>query len=215
MSDRPALPTGRGLGLTLVPLWIAVVVLGMIALVRYSLGPGRSAAAPVAWPAATQAHRVAGRPALVMIAHPRCACTRASIGELATLMARCDGRVSATVLFVRPSRTSADWNDTDLRHSAESIPGVTVLTDSGGHEAALFGAATSGQVVLYGADGRLRFSGGITAGRGHAGDNAGRTTVEQYLLAGRPDRPETPVFGCELFDPRSGAPKEATREWPN
>ena len=197
----------------LLSLWVLVVGVGMIALVRYSLGPGRSAAAPAAWPAATHAQRIAGRATLVMIAHPRCACTRASIGELAKLMARCDGRVSTTVLVVRPSGTSASWNDTDLRHSAESIPGVTVLTDSGGHEAALFGAATSGQVMLYDAAGRLRFSGGITAGRGHAGDNAGRMTVEEYLLAGQVQRPETPVFGCELFDPRSGAPKEATREW--
>jgi hypothetical protein len=202
----------RGRMVVLLPVWIIAVAVGMIALVRYSLGPGLSAEAPEVWPAASHARRAAGEPTLVMIAHPRCACTRASIEELARLMAHCAGRVSATVLFIQPAGTSTDWNDTDLRRAATAIPGLTVMTDSGGREAARFGAATSGQVLLYDASGRLQFSGGITPGRGHSGDNAGRSAVQDYVLAGRTDRPIAPVFGCELFEPNSMVPNRRTRE---
>ena len=188
--------------------WAVVVAVGMGLLVRYSLGPGRPAHAPELWPAGTRAARTPGRPSLVMIAHPRCACTRASLGELAVLMARCPGRLSATVLFVRPQGTPVAWDRTDLRSSAEAIPGVAVITDDDGREARRFGAATSGQVLLYDTEGRLEFSGGITAGRGHSGDNAGRAALEARLLEGRGGRPTTPVFGCALFDSRS-APAES------
>jgi hypothetical protein len=199
----------------LIPLWVVVVAAGMVALVRYSLGPGRAADAPPIWPAASHVTRVVGQPTLVMIAHPRCACTRASIRELAVLMAHSMGKVSTTVLFVRPSGTSSEWNDTDLRRSAESIPGVTVLTDPDGQEAARFGAATSGQVLLYDARGRLRFSGGITAGRGHEGDNPGRLGLQAYLVDGQTQRPTTPVFGCELFQKGPATAQGAKRTWQN
>jgi hypothetical protein len=192
--------------------WALLVGVGMVALVRYSLGPGRSAEAPAVWPATSRLARAAGRPTLVMVAHPRCACTRASLGELAVLMTRCQGRVAATVLFVWPPGTSTAWNETDLRRSAAAIPGVAVLTDEGGREAHRFGAATSGQVLLYDAAGRLRFSGGITGGRGHSGDNAGREALQALLVEGQARRSSTPVFGCELFNPHSAAARESTQE---
>ena len=40
---------------------------------------------------------------------------------------------------------------------------------------------TSGQVVVYDAKGALLFSGGITAARGHMGDNAGRDRITALL----------------------------------
>ena len=196
-------------------LWAVLVGSGMIWLTRYSLGSGRAAAAPAVWPGRSAARRESGRPTLVMIAHPRCACTRASLGELSTLMTRCQDRVAATVVFVRPAGTAAGWDDTDLRRSAMAIPGVTVLTDPGGSEAGRFGAWTSGQVLLYDATGRLEFQGGITAGRGHAGDNPGRSELESRLLTGRADRPSTPVFGCELFDPRQRPERRVVPTWQN
>ena len=182
----------------LVALWAVIVAAGIVLLVRYSLEPGRPARAPTVWPAASHVPRPVGRPFLVMIAHPKCACTRASIGELALLMTHCRDRVAASVLFVRPHGTSRQWNETDLRRSAGVIPGVTVLTDEGGREAALFGASTSGQVYLYDGSGQLQFSGGITDGRGHEGDNPGRSAVE-HLVHGQAAPSTSPVFGCNLF----------------
>src|SRR5262245_60752101 len=172
----------------------------MVILTRYSLGPGRAAAAPATWPADSRLPRVAGQPTLVMIAHPHCACTRASLGELAVLMAKGTGRLSSVVVFVQPIGSRSTWTDTDLRRSAEKIPGVRVLEDPGGHEASHFGAWTSAPVYYYDASGRLQFCGGITAGRGHSGDNAGRSAIEARLAGQDPGRTSTEVFGCSLFD---------------
>jgi hypothetical protein len=58
---------------------------------------------------------------------------------------------------------------------------------------------TSGQTVLYDNEGALLFSGGITGARGHAGDNAGRTSLVELLNRGAAGRSRTSVFGCPLF----------------
>ncbi len=76
--------------------------------------------------------------------------------------------------------------------------------DERGEAAKRFGARTSGLFFVYDADGRLRFRGGLTAARGHEGDNAG---LEAAVATVRGETPETssagiarsPVFGCALF----------------
>jgi hypothetical protein len=106
--------------------------------------------------------------------------------------------VTASVLFVKPSGAGADWDDTDLRRSAAAIPGVSVMTDENGLEAARFGAKTSGHTLVFDPHGRLVFSGGITATRGHAGANAGENAVLSALRRQKPERGRTSVFGCSL-----------------
>ena len=118
-------------------------------------------------------------------------------------MAHCQGRLAAYVLFVKPDGVSNDWERTDLWQSASRIPGVKVIQDSEGVEARLFHGATSGQAILYDPEGRLQFSGGITASRGHSGDNEGRSAIVSLVNAKVADRRETLVFGCPLFDPQS------------
>jgi hypothetical protein len=137
-----------------------------------------------------------------MLAHPHCPCTRASIGELALLMAHVQGRLTATVLFLSPSDMPAAWEQTDLWEDAAAIPGVTVMRDADGAEARRFGAVTSGQVIVYDASGRVLFSGGITPSRGHAGDNQGRSAIVA-LLDGDPSVRGSRVFGCSLVTPTS------------
>jgi hypothetical protein len=177
--------------------WIASVAFGMRVLFNYENTPGRVGAISEAWPGA-QIERATDRPTLVMLAHPYCPCTAASIGELAQIMARLEGRVRAYVVLVRPKGARGDWEDTDLRRSAEAIPGVKVVLDPDGVEARRFGAETSGHTELFGADGRLLFSGGITASRGHAGDNAGENAIVALLNKQTPVRTQTLVFGCPL-----------------
>ena len=181
-----------------VVLWLLSVGAGMGVMVSYSLSPGASGSPPTQWPTDSQIERTPGRATLLMLAHPHCPCTRASIGELALLMAHCQGRLAATVLFVKPKGFSDDWQKTDLWNSAAAIPGVTVLSDDEGIEADRFQAVTSGQTVLYDAGGRLLFSGGITGARGHSGDNAGRSAIVSLLTRGEADRSSTFVFGCSL-----------------
>jgi hypothetical protein len=82
---------------------------------------------------------------------------------------------------------------------ARSLPETEVLVDPDGREALRFGARTSGHVVLYGVDGSLQFSGGITDGRGHAGDSEGGQTLLAWLRDGVAERRTAPVYGCPLL----------------
>jgi len=180
-------------------LWILTIVAGMSAVWKHEFSPGTPAIPSPTWPVASKLRRPSNTPVLVMLAHPRCPCTRASIEELAKLMVSTQGRLSSHVLFYTPKRSSLDWQETDLWASAQAIPGVTVNADEDGREARLFGAATSGQTVLYGISGQLLFSGGITKSRGHSGDNSGRSALVSLVNEANTDRKRTPVFGCDLL----------------
>ena len=187
----------------IVTIWLIAVVGGMGALLSYKSTPGTAAEPPARWPIQSSIDPKPGRATLVMLAHPHCPCTRASIHELALLMTRLSGELSATVLFVRPPGADADWEATDLLRSATAIPGVTVQVDDDGHEARIFRAQTSGQTVVYDATGRLVFSGGITPSRGHEGDNVGRSAIVTAVTTSASSGVTNAVFGCSLFG-RSG-----------
>jgi hypothetical protein len=180
-------------------LWLGLVGVGLGIAANYENTPGHAAQASQRWPAESRIQLAPDRPTLVLLAHPRCPCTRASLGELAELMAQCQGLVTASVLFYKPAGASDDWVKTELWQSAAAIPGVTVGFDEAGREALRFNSATSGQVVLYDTAGQLLFSGGITGARGHAGANAGRSAIVELLRAGAAERDRTAVFGCALF----------------
>jgi hypothetical protein len=197
-----------------VALWLLMIGTGVGVLWNYESTPGVAAAAPDRWPADSRIKLAADRATLVMLAHPHCPCTRASIGELARLMTQAQGRVTAYVLFIKPPNFADGWEQTDLLASAAAIPGVSVVRDDEGVEASRFHAATSGQTMLYDTEGKLLFSGGITSARGHAGDNAGRTAVVSLITTDEAEQRETPVFGCPLFDRSTECPwrKEGSHE---
>ncbi len=199
--------------MVLVALWLVAVLGGSALLWRYKGAAGSAGATPEQWPAQSAIVRRAGLPTLVMFAHPKCTCSRASIGELTVVVSAAYGRVDAHVLFDKPSSEKDDWTDTDLWRSAAALPSVAVGVDIDGAEAHRFGAETSGWVVLYDAGGKLLFAGGITNARGHAGDSEGRRAVLALLTQGTTNRTRAPVFGCSLDDPetaRRGVAREAT-----
>jgi hypothetical protein len=177
--------------------WAASVGIGLRGLLNYENAAGTVATVPNTWPG-SQIPLAKDRMTLVMLAHPHCPCTRASVGELAEIMAHVQGKADAYVLFSKPADSGPDWEDTGLRRAAAAIPGVTVLSDADGAEARRFGAETSGHTLLFAADGRLLFNGGITQSRGHAGDNAGANAIVSLVHNRVPARAETFVFGCSL-----------------
>jgi len=190
--------------------WLLSAVAGLSVLSRFDNAPGIGANAPVQWPADSTLARVPGQPTLVLLAHPQCSCTRASLDELGEALARARTPLTAYVLFLKPEGSANGWEQTDAWRVAAALPGVTAVRDDSGREASRFGGATSGQTLLYDVDGTLLFSGGITSARGHAGDNAGRSELVSLLNRGpsaraalfntrRPDRDATSVFGCPLF----------------
>lgn len=185
-----------------------MIVAGLIVLLKYENKPGSSLAAPAEWPSNSKIQRNKNYPTMVMLAHPHCPCTRASIRELAHLMTEVNGQLTAYVLFVKPEIFSTEWEKTDLWESASLIPGVRVMKDDAGIEARRFHALTSGGTVLYDQNGKLLFSGGITSARGHEGDNAGRSAIVSLIQTGEANQRHTEVFGCALFSGNESCPME-------
>lgn len=183
--------------------WAATIATGGIWLYGYTSGPGAQAAAPPSWPAESSLERVAHLPTLLVFAHPLCACTRATLSELARIMARAQGQIVAYVVVESREALPEASVRGDLWETARAIPGVAVAADRDGREAALFGAATSGQALYYDANGALRFRGGITAARGHEGGNFGSDAVLALVRESAGQRADTPVFGCPLPAPNA------------
>ncbi|HEY1068353.1 MAG TPA: hypothetical protein VGE52_19670 [Pirellulales bacterium] len=168
--------------------------------------PGETRATPATWPAQSAIVRDTARPTLVLFAHPRCPCTRATLEEFAKLASQAGRSARLDVAFFAPSNADSSWTETDQYRTAAAIPGVAVWQDVDGAEATWFGAATSGQVVLYDRNGSLLFSGGLTPGRGHVGDNDGRAALVACLAGDAPMVRSTPVFGCSILVPPDQPP---------
>jgi hypothetical protein len=186
-------------------LWFCAVFAGTGALLIYEHTPGASAASTASWPARAALPREPGKPTLIMFAHPRCPCTRASLGELSSLLRQFPGKVQATVLFMVPQDAAGDpqWTQSDLWTASRDINALTPRIDPDGAQAALFGAATSGQVLLYSPSGHLLFNGGVTASRGHVGPSIGQAAITSILNHQTPAATLAPVYGCSLFSPTS------------
>lgn len=180
--------------------WAGSIAAGLRYMLNYESTAGAAGAVPSAWPADSSLKRAADRSTLVLFAHPRCPCTRATMSELAQVMAHTQGKLAATVVFFAPPDADRDWYDSDLHRTAAAIPGVSVVADHDGIEAKRFGVETSGHTMLFAADGRLLFQGGITASRGHEGDNAGENAIVALANGRAAPQSKTLVFGCSLAD---------------
>ncbi len=178
--------------------WIVSVLAGFVLLLDYGAAPGAPADAPGRWPSTSLLAQSGSRPTLVMVAHPRCPCTRASLGELARLLTRAGDRLEARILFVQPVGQDRAFLESDLWNRAVSLLGPGVLADPGGVEAERFGARISGTTLVYSPEGDLLFAGGITPTRGHEGDNVGVRRILALVLGGIVDRDRSEVFGCRL-----------------
>ena len=178
-------------------LWLATVAAAYEAIRRFETTPGLPASAPRTWPAATAVARAAGSWSLVMLVHPHCSCSRASVQELAEIVEKAPRDVQTTVLVYRPREMKPGWERTNVYDAASRIRRARVMLDRDGAEAQLFGGFTSGQTFLYDGEGRLRFAGGVTSLRGHAGLNRGRADVIR-IARQRSGNGTHPVFGCAI-----------------
>jgi hypothetical protein len=182
--------------------WAGTVAMAFEAMRRFETTPGLPASAPRAWPAATTVPRTPGTWSLVMLVHPHCSCSRASVQELAEIVEKAPRAVQTTVLVYRPQEMAVGWERTNVYDAAMRVRRARVLIDDDGAEAKHFGGFTSGQTFLYDGDGRLRFAGGVTSLRGHAGLNRGRVDVIR-IANQRSGRGSHPVFGCAITTTRT------------
>lgn len=185
---RRRLPFFRATALTL---WATAAIAGSVVLAVHASTAGESASAPATRP-------ITAKPLLQVFLHPKCPCSSATVEELARLTGRCGDRLAIEAIVFQPETKADDWADTAIVQSVTAIPGVTVRPDPGAVLMHQSGVKTSGQALLYGADGRLLFNGGLTASRGHAGDNAGVDAIIDQIFAGTSATKQTPVFGCGI-----------------
>lgn len=194
-------------------LWFSTAVAGVFYLAQYESTPADAEISyPLTFPSESGVERSIEHSTLLFFAHPKCPCTRASLRELSRLTADVNGKLRAFVIFTKPADAAADWAQTDLRANAENIPNVSVLIDDAERETRIFNAQTSGLTLLYDRDGALRFEGGITAGRGHEGDNAGKTAVFEIITKNLEQKAESAVFGCSLR--KKDCPDDLTEKAP-
>jgi hypothetical protein len=170
------------------------------------------------WPAAATIARLGGRPELVLFLHPQCPCSRATVAALEQLssMVPADRQPSICVVIATPRSVGTLWNRSPLEMRAARLPYAHVLYDPGGAETSIFNAGTSGTVLLFDAQGRRLYGGGVTMARGHDGLNTGLLAVAALLVDPSARVTEIPPFGCELVrdNPPSGESSPAAGLWP-
>lgn len=179
------------------PIWIvaAGVLAGFGALEVHSLTAGAAPDAPRVAESAANAR-------MFVFLHPRCPCSRATLAELGRVVERTEGAATLHAYVVSDPAFGEPARSSDVWRRAASIAGVVVEEDPGGARSRAYGAETSGTVLLYARDGSLLFEGGVTASRGHEGENSAADALVERI-AGRATEPvATPVFGCSL---RGGA----------
>ncbi|HSI07376.1 MAG TPA: hypothetical protein VK985_02210 [Rariglobus sp.] len=179
---------------------MAVVLAGVWFMNADSFVPSVAGKAAEAWPAETTLARNETGYTLVVALHPECPCSRATLEELGKIMARADGRLRTQVWCVQYAEIADKAEQSALWAQAKRIPGIDLRVDHEGREARRFDMRVSGETRLYGRSGELLFQGGITAARGHVGDNPGQETILNLITGHRTagDMKITPVFGCSL-----------------
>lgn len=183
--------------------WVALLALGFSHAWRYESTAGNPGGETSGFPSTSRVRLAATLPTVAMFAHPNCPCTLASLDQLATLVRKKPSRARVYVLIVQAPGLSRDLTKSDTATAARRIEGAIVLPDPSGVEAKRFGAATSGQVVVFDPRGTQRFRGGITESRGHPSPNDGLDAVASILDSKPPEVHSTPVFGCSLLGDRS------------
>ncbi len=185
--------------------WGLMLLAGTAVLANYSSSPGSRFDAKLhcttfnSWPSDCTMVAHATQPTLLVFVHPKCPCTRASVRELMLVLADPKIDISVVALFYCPKDEQSVWAHTDLWSSMAQIPNCILQVDHDGIETAKFGAMTSGHVMLYNTNGDRTFSGGITCGRGHEGNNPARHALTQILNGEKVLQNDYPVFGCSII----------------
>lgn len=183
--------------------WACGITAGSWLMLRHEYGQGASAPAPERLPADSQlALPFRDRTlTLVVAVHPDCPCTGATLEQLDRFLTKNPQSAQVLALFWVEDSDSPPlalqrnpyWQRIGKMESA------TAAIDPQGARAAQFGALVSGAVAAYDQTGSLRFQGGLTSSRGHAGPSRGLNMLEA-ILRDEPtaDTNNAPSFGCSL-----------------
>lgn len=188
-----------GIGIVLAILvWGGAVALGFGLLLQYKNAPNDAGAPPSTWPGSAEIRHSAHRSTLLVFSHPHCPCTRATFRELDRIVAPAPDRVDVIVIFAGLGGVVGSPETTSLAPAARNL-GMAKVIYNDGELAKRFQVRTSGHVLLYDEQGRLQFSGGVTASRGHDGESIGGKAISALLLGKTAEVHTASVFGCALF----------------
>lgn len=194
----------HGFHLVLGLVWTAAVLYGLVLLWEFNLKAGPEVATEARWPVGSELAGPEGNPKLVVFLHPQCPCSRATVDELAVVLARVDRKLDVDAVFVSGSGDRIE--ESGLWNQVRALPGVQARVDVNDREAGLFSAATSGDAFLYDGKGVLKYRGGLTPARGHQGDSFGVDAVVGIVNEGGGEKLVTgPVYGCALSSVESPA----------
>lgn len=197
ISDRLSWPLAAAL-----IVWIAFAVAGWYGISAYGLNGDPQATTSIVsqWPVDSTIVRLTERPTLVLFLHPKCPCSRATVGELERLplLIPSDALPDVCVVAAAPRATGDLWWSSPFLDRIARLPNARMVRDPGGVETDLFGARVSGTVLLFDSAGNRLYAGGVTMSRGHAGDNVGLQAVTKLLGDHRASVSPIPPLGCEM-----------------
>lgn len=182
-------------------IWVGLLGAGSLGLASYGGAPGEVGTTPDRWPAELLPKSAAGS-TIVLMLHPRCSCSLATLTEFERLLGSVQTSALTHAVFFVPEGADESWAQGALWDRVAAMGDTTPHADSGGAIAEAFGGLTSGHIAIYGDDGRLRFSGGLTSSRGHEGLSDGGVLAREAL--GGVARSSAPagshVYGCPIQD---------------
>lgn len=178
--------------------WCVCLVAGFIWL---------SADAAIASPNAQAPHKISAadlftsrdKTQLMVFLHPRCSCSNATLNELERVIASTPQKPDVHFYFADVMPQEELKNSHLWKQAARFTPASLQIDIQ--QIAQHFGVESSGNILLYSANGDLLFSGGITAARGHEGDNAGKSKLISLLNNETTMFTQPAVFGCALAHP--------------
>lgn len=180
--------------------WLFTLTAGVCLVFKYDSIPGLTATSGSSWPAnSTIAHSTTNN-TLVMLLHPKCPCSRASLQQVATLTTN-DNSLECIFLVYAPTKFPKGWEKTDIWNLAAEVPGAQLVSDIDGAEARKFGGITSGQTYIFDRKGNLKYAGGLTEGRGHVGECRNLDLAVKALKSGTTSASGA-VYGCPIEDPK-------------
>jgi hypothetical protein len=194
-SQPPVIRRVAG-AIAILALWAVLLVGGFRGLLQHETASTPFSAAP----ARDLKFGTDGKTALIMALHPKCPCSRASVSELTKLYSHATKPLKIIVLAYKPAKEPDEWIESHALRSIRSLHAEIVI-DADGEEAKRLGMTTSGQIIVYDAEGNLVFDGGITGSRAHEGDNLGEQLALAQINGHATERlSSAPVFGCSIFE---------------
>jgi hypothetical protein len=197
-----------------VAIWALLALGGYVAILAYATSPSDRptlAARPLSSPCLNTS---VVSPTLHIFFHPKCPCSMASVAALESIIARCPDRdliIEAHLLV--PDNEGESFASGEIATALRDLQGqvknnrdgrvrmeISVQREKDCAMAIANHVNVSGHTVLVQPDGKVGFSGGLTAERGCRGDSEGVESIVA-LLHNRSvavGTCTTPIFGCAL-----------------